>query len=135
MTHLNNDMNRINRRVVKAQMKQITEMMPDVPAPPVSDDITINYTALMKSLSNILINLQEVYMSRFQLQFEGEAEYDYEMEEPHGSQSSNQSGFSAANSVRSQASEPFSYASINSRVSGHNPNIPPPRQHIRFPSL
>ena len=144
LTHLNNDQNFINKRINKAALRQATVLLPDVPPPGVSEDVTVNYTALMKSLSNILINLQEVYMSRFQLQFEGEADYDYDEvygPEPsdgsRSSRSSSESGFSPAQSIRSrssQASDPgsdFSYASINSHVSGHNPNMPAPI-HLRF---
>jgi hypothetical protein len=138
LLHLNGIDNKIKRKINKAALRQATVLLPDVPPPGISEDVTVNYTALMKSLSNILINLQEVYMSRFQLQFEGEADYDYD--EPDGSQSSrasSESGFSPAQSIRSRSSQAsdsgsdFSYASINSHVSGHNPNMPRP-VHLRF---
>jgi len=123
LTHLNNDQNRINKRINKAALRQATVLLPDVPPPGVSEDVTVNYTALMKSLSNILINLQEVYMSRFQLQFEGEADFDYEdddYENDEASQASQRSKGSQGSvrskgsqgSVRSQESE-LSYATID----------------------
>lgn len=76
LTHLNNDQNRINKRIVNAMLRQATMLAPDVPPPPVDSDVNQNYRALMKSLSNILINLQEIYMSRFALEPEGEADFD-----------------------------------------------------------
>lgn len=111
LTHLNNDQNRINKRINKAALRQASMQMPDVPPPPVNSDVNQNYLALMKSLSNILINLQEIYMSRFALQAEGEADY-FDLPElgdfPDGSSVS--SGLSG---LQSQAS----YAPFGSQAS------------------
>jgi len=110
LTNLNNDQNRINKRIVKAMLRQAQEQMPDVPPPPVSSDVTQNYLTLMKSLSNILINLQEIYMSRFALQAEGEADY-FDLPELEGSEaSSGLSGLQSYAPFGSQASsvsQPF----------------------------
>lgn len=147
LTHLNNDQNRINKRINKAALRQASMIMPDVPAPPANSDITINFTALMKSLSNILINLQEVYMSRFQMQFE-EDEYDgFDDEGNEGNEGSDDENFGVGPDNRSQASRSarsrasrMSYAPIDGFQMPanplHNPNRTPPRvnQHIRFPS-
>jgi hypothetical protein len=115
LTHLNNDQNRINKRIVKAMLKQAQSLMPDVPAPPVSSDVTQNYLALMKSLSNILINLQEIYMSRFVLIPDGEADYFDLPDLPEGSE------FSALQSQASQGQasqgSQMSYAPFGSQIS------------------
>jgi len=112
LTHLNNDMNRINKRVVKAMMKQITEQTPDVPAPPVDSDVSVNYLSLMKSLTNILMNLRELYAYRFGIQAEGEVdEFDLpEISDITGSE------FSALQSQASQGSQ-ASYAPFGSQQS------------------
>lgn len=112
LTHLNNDMNRINKRVVKAMMKQITEQQPDVPAPPVDSDVSVNYLSLMKSLTNILMNLRELYAYRFGIQAEGEVdEFDLpEISDITGSE------FSAMQSQASQGSQ-ASYAPFGSQQS------------------
>ena len=118
LTHLNNDMNKINKRVVKAMLRQVQEQMPDVPPPPVDSDVNQNYLALMKSLSNILINLQEIYMSRFALEPEGEADYfdlpdisDITGSEFSGLQSQASQGsqlsYAPVGSVASSVSQPF----------------------------
>jgi len=112
LTHLNNDMNRINRRVVKAMMRQAQDQMPDVPAPPIDSDVTQNYLALMKSLTSILMYLREIYSYRFGIQPEGEVD-DYDMPDlPEGfgeegsqfSGSQQASEISYANPFGSQAS-------------------------------
>jgi hypothetical protein len=111
LTHLNNDQNRINKRIVAAMLKQAQVQMPDVPAPPVDSDVNQNYLALMKSLSNILINLQEIYVSRFAALPEGEVD-EFDLPElgdfPDGSSVS--SGLSG---LQSQAS----YAPFGSQAS------------------
>lgn len=109
LTNLNNDQNRINKRIVKAMLRQAQALMPDVPPPPVNSDVNQNYLALMKSLSNILINLQEIYMSRFALQAEGEADY---FDLPDISDITG-SEFSALQSQASQGSQ-MSYAPVGS---------------------
>jgi len=109
LTHLNNDQNRINKRIVKAMLRQAQAFMPDVPPPPVDSDVNQNYLALMKSLSNILINLQEIYMSRFALQAEGEADY---FDLPDISDITG-SEFSGLQSQASQGSQ-LSYAPVGS---------------------
>jgi hypothetical protein len=115
LTHLNGLDNKINRRIVNAMLRQATMLAPDVPPPPVSSDVTQNYLALMKSLSNILINLQEIYMSRFALQAEGEADYFDLPDLPEGSE------FSALQSQASQGQasqgSQASYAPFGSQAS------------------
>lgn len=78
LMHLNGLDNKINKRIVKHMIKQASQYLPDVPPPAISEDVTINYNSLMKSLSNILLNLQEIYMARFEMMPEGEAEYEEE---------------------------------------------------------
>ena len=110
--------NKINRRIVKAMMRQITEQQPDVPAPPADSDVNVNYLALMKSLSNILINLQEIYMSRFALIGEPDLEdVDY-FELPDLPEGSEFSGLQsqASQGQASQGSQ-ASYAPFGSQAS------------------
>jgi hypothetical protein len=76
LLHLNNLDNKINKRIVEHMIKQASQYLPDVPAPAISEDVTQNYNSLMKSLSNILLNLQEIYMARFEMIPEGEADYE-----------------------------------------------------------
>ena len=76
LLHLNDLDNKINKRIVKHMIKQASQYLPDVPPPAISEDVTQNYNSLMKSLSNILLNLQEIYMARFEMMPEGEAEYE-----------------------------------------------------------
>lgn len=76
--HLDGLQQKINKQIVKHMIKQATEQIPDVPPPAVSEDVTQNYISLMKSLTNILLILQENFISRFNAQPEGEAEYPYE---------------------------------------------------------
>lgn len=115
LLHLNNLDNKINKRLVKAMMRQITEQQPDVPALPVNSDTNTNYLALMKSLSNILINLQEIYMSRFALIAEGEADYFDLPDIPEGSEFSALQS-QASQGQASQASQ-MSYAPFGSQAS------------------
>lgn len=112
LTHLNNDMNRINKRVVKAMLKQAQVQMPDVPVPPVDSDVNVNYLSLMKSLTNILMNLRELYAYRFGVQAEGEVdEFDLpEISDISGSE------FSGLQSQASQGSQ-ASYAPFGSQAS------------------
>jgi hypothetical protein len=120
LTHLNNDMNRINKRIVKAQMRQITEQIPDVPAPPVDSDVNQNFMSLMKSLTNILMNLREMYWYRFGVQPEGDADYEYDLPDVSDlSDSQASSGLSGLQSQRSQASSVYSQpiSSVASSVS------------------
>ena len=111
LTHLNGDMNKINRRIVKAMLKQAQDQMPDVPAPPVDSDVSVNYMSLMKSLTTILLSLREIYSYRFGIQPEGEAdEFDLpDLPEgfgEEGSQGSQQeSEMSYANPFGSQGSQ------------------------------
>jgi len=116
LTHLNDNMNKINKRIVKAQMKQITEMMPDVPPPPTDSDVNTNYLSLMKSLTTILLSLREIYAYRFDIQPEGEAE-DYDLPDlPEGFGEEEGSQFSGVQSQASQGSQ-MSYAPIGSVAS------------------
>jgi len=111
LTNLNNDQNRINKRIVKAMLKQAQAFMPDVPPPPVDSDVSVNYLSLMKSLTNILMNLRELYAYRFGVQAEGEAEFDLpEISDITGSE------FSGLQSQSSQASQ-GSYAPFGSQAS------------------
>ena len=109
LTHLNNDQNRINKRIVKAMLKQAQAFMPDVPPPPVDSDVSVNYLSLMKSLTNILMNLRELYAYRFGIQAEGEADY-FDLPEI-----SDITG-SAFSAMQSQASQ-GSYAPFGSQAS------------------
>lgn len=124
LTHLNNDQNRINKRIVKAMLRQAQAFMPDVPPPPVDSDVNQNYLALMKSLSNILLNLQEFYMSRFALIPDGEADY-FDLPElgdfPDGSSVSSgvsglqsQASYAPFGSQASSVSQPFFRRGVNS---------------------
>jgi len=110
-------MNRINKRVVKAMMKQITEQQPDVPAPPVDSDVNQNYLALMKSLSNILINLQEIYVSRFAALPEGEVDELPEISDITGSEFSAMQSQASQGSQASAVSAPFFRRGVNSPAS------------------
>ena len=76
LMHLNGLDNKINKRIVKHMIKQASQYLPDVPPPAVSESVTTNYNSLMKSLSIILLNLQEIYMARFELQPEGEGDFE-----------------------------------------------------------
>jgi len=109
LTHLNGLDNKINRRIVKAMLRQAQLQMPDVPPPPVDSDVNQNYLSLMKSLTNILLNLRELYAYRFGVQEEGEADY---FELPDISDIIG-SEFSALQSQASQGSQ-MSYAPIGS---------------------
>lgn len=109
LTHLNGDMNRINKRLVKAMLKQAQDQMPDVPSPPVDSDVSVNYMSLMKSLTTILLSLREMYAYRFGLQPEGEVdEFDLPDLPDFGEEGSQFSGLqsqmSYANPFGSQAS-------------------------------
>ena len=107
LTNLNNDQNRINKRINKAALRQVSMMMPDVPPPPADSDVNVNYLSLMKSLTTILLNLRELYAYRFGIQAEGEAD-EFDLPElPEGSQ------FSALQSQGSQVS----YAPFGSQAS------------------
>lgn len=114
LTHLNNDQNRINKRIVKAMMRQITEQQPDVPPPPVDSDINQNYLSLMKSLTTILLNLRELYAYSFGFQGEPEGEVDY-FELPDIPEGSEFSGLQSQVS-QGQASQ-GSYAPFGSQAS------------------
>lgn len=113
LTHLNNDQNRINKRINKAALRQVSMMMPDVPPPPVGSDVNQNYLALMKSLSFIILILSEIYAKRFGMQEEGEADYFDLPDIPEGSE------FSAIQSQASQGSQGSqgSYAPFGSQAS------------------
>jgi hypothetical protein len=78
LTHLNNLDNKINKRIVKHMIKQATEYIPDVPPAAISEDVTQNYISLMKSLSFILLVINEIQAKRLALAGEGEADYPYE---------------------------------------------------------
>ena len=107
LTNHNNDQNRINKRINKAALRQVSMMMPDVPPPPADSDVNVNYLSLMKSLTTILLNLRELYAYRFGIQAEGEAD-EFDLPElPEGSQ------FSALQSQGSQVS----YAPFGSQAS------------------
>lgn len=110
LTNLNNDQNRINKRINKAALRQVSMMMPDVPPPPADSDVNVNYLSLMKSLTTILLNLRELYAYRFGIQAEGEAD-EFDLPDiPEGSQ------FSALQSQASQGSQ-GSYAPFGSQAS------------------
>jgi len=124
LTHLNGEMNKINRRIVKAMLKQAQVQMPDIPTPPIDSDVNVNYLSLLKSLTNILLNLREMYAYRFGIQPEGEAEDDdiSDLSESEGSQaSSGLSGFQSQASYApfgsqqsSVVSQPFFRRGVNS---------------------
>jgi len=128
LLHLNGEMNRINRRIVKAQLRQAQIQMPDIPAPPTDSNINQNYISLMKSFTNILMTLRELYWYRFGSQPEGEADEADEADEDddltEGSQaSSGLSGFQSQasyapfgsqQSVASSISQPFYRRGVNS---------------------
>jgi hypothetical protein len=136
LLHLNGEMNKINKRINKAALKQASASMPDVPPPAVNEDITINYTSLMKSLSNILINLQEIYMSKFSQLPEGETDYFDLPDLPDVSELTESTGISGISGMQSLRSNPsqassvssgFSYApigSVGSRGSAHRGGPP-----------
>lgn len=130
LTHLNNDQNRINKRIVAAMLKQAQVQMPDVPVPPVDSDVNVNYLSLMKSLTTILLNLRELYAYRFGVQVEGEAdefdlpESDITESEFSGLQSQASQGsqvsyapFGSQGSVASSVSQPFFRRGVNSPAS------------------
>ena len=79
--NMDDSQNKVNKRIVKHMLKQATEFLPDIPPPAVSEDVATNYNGLVKSLNNILLNLQEIYVYQFNRQPEGEADYPYEEEE------------------------------------------------------
>jgi len=112
LTHLNNDQNRINKKINKAALKQVSMMMPDVPPPPVSSDVNQNYLALMKSLSFIILILSEIYAKRFGMQAEGEADY-FDLPEISDITGSEFSGLQSQASQGSQGS----YAPFGSQAS------------------
>jgi hypothetical protein len=122
LLHLNGEMNKINRRIVKAQLRQAQEQMPDIPPLPTDSNINQNYISLMKSFTNILMTLRELYWYRFSSQPEGEADEDDDLTE--GSQaSSGLSGFQSQasyapfgsqQSVASSVSQPFYRRGVNS---------------------
>jgi len=112
LLHLNNDQNVINRRIVKAMMRQVAEQTPDVPAPPVDSDVSVNYLSLMKSLTTILLSLREMYAYRFGVQPEGEGDFEYDLPDlPEGFGEEEGSQFSG---LQSQASQ-MSYAPFGSQ--------------------
>lgn len=112
LTHLNNDQNRINKKINKAALKQVSMMMPDVPPPPVNSDVNVNYLSLMKSLTTILLNLRELYAYRFGVQAEGEADY-FDLPEISDITGSEFSGLQSQGSQGSQGS----YAPFGSQAS------------------
>ena len=57
-------------------IKQASQYLPDVPPPAISEDVTQNYIALMKSLSYIILNMDENQMRRLAHIGEGEAEFE-----------------------------------------------------------
>lgn len=115
LLNLNNDQNVINRRLVKAMLKQAQDQMPDVPPVPVDSDVNVNYISLMKSLTTILLSLREMYAYRFGIQPEGDAdEYDLPDLPDFGEEGSQFSG------LQSQASQ-MSYAPFGSQASSGNP--------------
>jgi len=118
LLHLNNDQNVINRRIVKAMMRQVAEQTPDVPALPVDSDVNQNYLSLMKSLTTILLSLREMYAYRFSLIPEGDADFEYDLPDlPEGFGEEEGSQFSGLQSQASQMSyaNPFgSQASVAS---------------------
>jgi hypothetical protein len=116
LTHLNGIDNKIKRKINKAALRQVSMMMPDVPAPPVDSDVNQNYLALMKSLSNILINLQEIYASRFAALPEGEADFD-DLPEISDVTGSEFSGLQSQASQESSVSAPFFRRGVNSPAS------------------
>ena len=110
LANLNGIDNKIKRKINKAALRQVSMMMPDVPALPVDSDVNQNYLALMKSLSFIILILSEMYSKRFGLQAEGEADYFDLPDIPEGSE------FSAIQSQGSQGSQ-GSYAPFGSQAS------------------
>jgi len=134
LLHLNGLDNKINKRIVKAMLRQAQALMPDVPSPPVNSDVNQNYLALMKSLSNILLNLQEFYMSRFALIPDGEADY---FDLPDIPELGSESEFSALQSQASQGSQ-LSYAPFGSQASSVSapfvrPGRRPPASSVSVP--
>jgi hypothetical protein len=117
LTHLNGDMNRINKRLVKAMLKQAQDQMPDVPPVPVDSDVNQNYLSLMKSLTTILLSLREMYAYRFGLIPEGEADFEYDLPdlpEGFGEEGSEFSGLQSQASQMSYANPFGSQASVAS---------------------
>jgi len=124
LLHLNNEMNVINKRLVKSMLRQATAQMPDVPAPPIDSDISVNYMSLMKSLTTILLSLREMYAYRFGIQPEGEADYE---EYDFGDEQSFIDPFQASEqgsvqgSVQGSEGSQFSYAPFGSQASAPVP--------------
>jgi hypothetical protein len=78
LLHYDGLQQKINKRIVKHMIKQATEQLPDVPPLAISEDVTQNYIALMKSLSFIILILNELQARNLALVDEGEADYPYE---------------------------------------------------------
>jgi len=117
LTHLNGDMQKINKRVVKAMLKQVQEQNPDVPPVAVDSDVSVNYLSLMKSLTTILLSLREMYAYRFGLIPEGEADFEYDLpdlSEGFGEEGSQFSGLQSQASQMSYANPFGSQASVAS---------------------
>jgi len=124
LTHLNNEMNVINRRIVKSMMRQATIQAPDVPVAPVDSDVNQNYLSLMKSLTTILLSLREMFAYRFGIQPEGEAEYE---EYDFGDEQSFIDPFQASEQGSVQGSvqgSQFSYAPFGSQGSQASAPVP-----------
>jgi len=124
LTNLNNEMNVINRRIVKAMLRQAQEQMPDVPVAPVDSDVNQNYLSLMKSLTTILLSLREMFAYRFGIQPEGEAEYE---EYDFGDEQSFIDPFQASEQGSVQGSvqgSQFSYAPFGSQGSQASAPVP-----------
>jgi hypothetical protein len=64
LKNLNNLDMKINKRITKAMLKQASQYLPDVPPQPIDPSIETNFNLLMKSLSVILILLQETTVER-----------------------------------------------------------------------
>jgi hypothetical protein len=118
LLHLNGEMTKINKRLVKAIIKQTTAQMPDVPPVPVDSDVSVNYMSLMKSLTTILLSLREMYAYRFSIQPEGEADYFDLPDLPVGEEGSEFSG------LQSQGQSEMSYAPFGSQGSQASSGIP-----------
>jgi hypothetical protein len=123
LTHLNNEMNVINKRLVKSMLRQAQVQMPDVPVAPVDSDVSVNYMSLMKSLTTILLSLREMFAYRFGIQPEGEADYE---EYDFGDEQSFIDPFQASEgsvqgSVQGSEGSQFSYAPFGSQASAPVP--------------
>jgi hypothetical protein len=127
LLHLNGLDNKINKRIVKHMIKQATEQLPDVPAPAISEDVTQNYISLMKSLSFIILNMDENQMRRFGYVPEGEAGSEGEFEEYQFGDGGSEASY-ASFGIPGGSSEGSAYGSEIA-----NPRINPPYP-LRSPS-